>query len=94
MAKYCNSCGSEAVAIPFAVHENDMARLERNNKRLWIVVIILIAALIATNLAWILFEASEIDVDIDQDVDQQAESGGNIFVGGDSYGQTEGTYTH
>lgn len=91
MAKYCDGCKSSTAVIPFAVHEHDMTRLERDNKRLWLVVIILIAALIATNMAWIVYEASEVTVDIDQDVDQQAESGNNIFVGGDSYGHSEST---
>ena len=39
----CNRC---------AVH----ARQERANRRLWIVCIILIIALVATNVAWIMYE--------------------------------------
>lgn len=89
MAKYCNGCGAETALIPFAVHENDMARSERNNRRLWIVVLVLIAALIISNLAWIVYESQMTDIDIDQEVEQQAENGGNIVVGGDYYGEAD-----
>ena len=34
-----------------AWHEGDMARMERANKRLWVVIIILIIALIGSNAA-------------------------------------------
>ena len=40
--------------VPFIVHEGDMARQERTIKRLWIVAIATLAALISTNAAWVL----------------------------------------
>ena len=40
----CNRCGG-APDVPFFVHEGEMARLERANRRLWVAVVILAAAL-------------------------------------------------
>ena len=36
---------NEVVMIPFVAHESAMNRMERANKRLWIVIIILIIAI-------------------------------------------------
>ena len=59
MAKTCNSCGTEKqnVNVPYVVHESAMARSERNSKRMWIVILVLILALIGTNLAWIIYNS-------------------------------------
>ena len=67
--KTCDTCNAEKTSIPYVVHEATVTRLERINTRLWIVVLILIFALIASNLAWIIyekqFEAIESDTIID-----------------------------
>lgn len=89
MAKTCNNCNTANTSIPLAAHELDMARGERANRRLWIVVIVLIVAALASNLAWVIYETQYTDVDIDQEVEQQAETGNNVFIGGDSYGEAE-----
>lgn len=75
--------------VPYIMHEADMARMERANKRLWIVVIILIAALLGTNAAWIVYESQYQTVDTTiQDVQQEADNQSiNNFIGGDSYGK-------
>lgn len=62
MAKTCNNCVGENVSVPYIVHESAMARSERHNKRLWIVILVLIGALIASNLAWIIYESQFEDV--------------------------------
>lgn len=36
-------------SVPYIVHEASMARMERQIKRLWITVIVLIVILVATN---------------------------------------------
>ena len=89
--KTCNNCGIENtnVNVPYVVHESAMARSERHNKRLWIVILVLIGALIASNLAWIIYENSFEDYIITQEVEQDADNGTNNFVGGDVYGETE-----
>ena len=96
MAKTCDNCISKGVAdfkdippVPFAAHEASLARSERHNKRLWIVILVLIVALLGTNLAWIIYENSFDDHVITQDVKQDADNGTNSFVGGDVYGEAE-----
>ena len=39
------------------MYETEMARSERNFKRLWVVVIILISLLVTTNLCWLAYES-------------------------------------
>ena len=92
MAKTCNNCNtieSQNVVVHYVAHESAMARSERHNKRLWIVILVLIVALIASNLAWIIYENSFDDCVITQDVEQDADNGTNNFVGGDVYGEAE-----
>ena len=60
MAKTCNNCNTTEnpnVVVPYVAHESAMARSERHNKRLWIVILVLIVALLGTNIAWIIYEA-------------------------------------
>ena len=92
MAKTCNNCNTTEnpnVVVPYVAHESAMARSERHNKRLWIVILVLIVALLGTNLAWIIYENSFDDYVITQDVEQDANNGTNNFVGGDVYGEAE-----
>ena len=96
MAKICDSCISKGAEnfkdmppVHFAAHESALARSERHNKRLWIVILVLIGALIGTNLSWIIYENSFDDYVITQEVEQDADNGTNNFVGGDVYGKTE-----
>lgn len=80
----CNSCKEKKKAaepVPYIVHESAMARQERTNKRLWIVVIILIAALILSNAAWVYYESQFADVETT--VTQDNKDGYNNFVGND-----------
>jgi hypothetical protein len=86
--------GKEPVNIPYIAHEADMARMERIVKRLWILLIISLAALIGTNVAWVVHESQFQAVDVTQEVEQQADGNGdNRFIGGDAYGTSEGDYT-
>lgn len=94
MSKTCNNCGAEKhgegqVIFTEYGYEAHEARHEREKKRLWTVILVLIAALLVTNFAWILYECSFEDYVITQEVEQDAESGNNSFVGGDYYGEAE-----
>lgn len=91
MAKTCNNCVTENknIVVPYAAHEIAIATSERHSKRLWIVILVLIVALLGTNLAWIIYENSFDDYVITQDVEQDAENGTNNFVGGNVYGEAE-----
>lgn len=95
MSKTCNNCGSENmnVNVPYVVHESAMARSERHNKRLWIVILVLIGALIASNLAWIIYANSYEDVVTTEEIVVDAEGDGvanyigqdgNIYNGEDN----------
>lgn len=88
--KKCNHCGTDKNPdnVPYIAHESAMARSERNSKRLWIIILVLIVALIGTNLAWIICENSFEDYVIaeEYDVEQDADGGGDnnsIINGGD-----------
>ena len=86
MAKTCNGCGTENlnVSVPYVVHESAMARSERHNKRLWIVILVLIGALIGTNLAWIIYENSFEGVITTEEIIVDAEDNGNDnYIGQD-----------
>jgi len=64
-----------------------MARQERTIKRLWIIVLVLIILLAATNGAWIYYESQFETAETVQDVWQEADGdGNNQFIGGDYNG--------
>lgn len=47
---------TERTNVPYIVLEGEMARAERREKRLWFVIVALIIALLATNIAWLVYE--------------------------------------
>lgn len=65
--------------IPYIAFESVTARQERTTKRLWVICIILIVALLATNGAWLYWESQWGDVVITQ----ENEDGYNNYVGND-----------
>ena len=85
MAKTCNNCGSEntKVNVPYVVHESAMARSERHNKRLWIIILVLIGALIASNLAWIIYNSQfeVVEETMEANVTQENDNGDNNYIG-------------
>ena len=73
-----------------AWHEGDMARMERANKRLWVVIIILIIALIGSNAAWIYYESQFEEISTQIEAEQETNDGGdNYVVGGYFYEPSE-----
>lgn len=64
-------CGKEDnnLTVPYVVHESEMARSERREKRLWVVVLVLIAALVVTNIGWLIYEAQFETIYWEQDGD-------------------------
>lgn len=90
----CETCKNKPAtpeSIPYIVHESAMARSERNVKRLWITILVLIAMLVGTNGAWIWFESQFEDIATTIEAEQDG-SGVNIVSGGDlDYGaESEG----
>ena len=99
MAKICDSCISKGAEnfkdmppVPFAAHEAALARSERNSKRMWIVILVLILALIGTNLAWIIYNSQFETIEESTVVEQENSNGDNNYIGNDgdiTYGKTE-----
>lgn len=84
----CENCKSksrkEPESVPYIVHEASMARMERQAKRLWIAVLLLIVMLVGTNAAWLYYESSFEDVVTTTTVESEQDGAGvNIFGGGD-----------
>lgn len=100
MAKTCDGCISKGMSdfkdmppVPFAALESALASSERHSKRLWIVILVLIGALIGTNLAWIVYENSFEDIVSTEEIIVDAEENGianyigqdgNIYNGEDN----------
>lgn len=92
----CESCkGKDSHApesVPYIVHESSMARMERQIKRLWITVLVLIVMLVSTNGAWIWYESQFSDIETTIEAEQDG-SGVNIVSGGDlEYGAESKDY--
>lgn len=82
----CETCKEERRVIaqtpkdvPYIAHESAVARLERVIKRLWVLALVLIILLAASNAAWLYYESSFEEIRIEQD----NESGYNNFIGND-----------
>ena len=94
MEKKCNICGTENKNsnVPFVVYQATAARQERQIKRMWIVILLLICALIGTNLAWIIYNSQFEIVEESVTVEQESDNGDNNYIGnnGDiTYGEAE-----
>lgn len=79
--KSCKENRQKLEPVPYIVHESAMARQERTIKRLWILLILVISLLVATNGAWIVYESQFTDEVIT--VDQESETGYNNYIGND-----------
>lgn len=88
----CDTCKEkqkQAEPIPFYAYESGMDQMSRANKRLWIVVIILILALIITNGAWVWYENQFEDV-VTETYTSESDDGGIAIVNRDgevNYGE-------
>ena len=70
------------------------ALAERTIKRLWIIILLLVVLLFGSNIAWSVYLQQFQTVTVTQEVEQDADSGSNNFVGGDYIGSTEGNNYH
>ena len=43
----------EKITVPYIVHESAMARAERQQKRLWIALIVAVVMITLSNIAWL-----------------------------------------
>ena len=72
----------ETVAIPYYVHEGEMSRMERVNKRLWLALLIIFLAFVGTNVGWIVYENQFVDV-VTTDYSADAEDNGTAIINGE-----------
>lgn len=81
--------GLENQTVSGIIHELDMAKMERANKRQMILSIILLAALILSNLFWVIRDSAYVDIvetTIEAEQTAEATDGGNAITnanGGD-----------
>lgn len=78
------------VQIPYFTHEADMERLERANKRSFVLILILIVALVGSNLAWIIYENQFVDEVTTITQSGEADGNGTILLNNDgeiNYGE-------
>ncbi len=89
MAQNCNNCKKEneemtMVTMSGANWEKNEERHSREKKRLWITILVLIGALVASNLAWIIYENSFDDVITTEEIIVDADDNGNAnYIGQD-----------
>lgn len=82
--KSCKENRQNVEPVPYIVHESAMARQERTIKRLWILLILVISMLVATNGAWLWWESQWETVETTTiEAEQESENGSNYAVGGD-----------
>lgn len=80
----CKSCKGNREQIPYIVHEGAMSRMERVNKRLIAIIVLLIVLLVGSNIAWLIYESKYQDICIEAEQDGYSM---NIVGGGDiTYG--------
>lgn len=85
----------DILMIPFHSHEMDMDRAERANKRLWVIIIVLIVALIGTNAGWLYYESQFTEETISTEIDAQQDGDYNFVSGGDlNYGTASSDKTN
>ena len=94
MERICNNCktvsGEEKketinVTVPYMVHEEMVARQERQIKRMWIALIVAVALMFLTNMMWVGVFINSYDYSSEEIiVEQDAQDGGNNnYIGND-----------
>lgn len=73
----------DTAVIPYYAHEGEMNRMERSNKRLWIVIIILIVALLGTNAGWLVYESQFVEETVEMTYSAEADENSNAVINGE-----------
>lgn len=87
--KSCKENRQNVEPVPYIVHESAMARMERTIKRMWIVLILVICLLVATNGAWLWWESQWEDIYVEQEVETETGDAFVAGVGDVNYGESE-----
>lgn len=72
--------------VDYIIFESALARLERQNKRLFILCLVIFLAFVASNMAWVVYENQFEDTTVTQEVDT-GEGNANVIGVGDYYGE-------
>lgn len=81
--KSCKEHNNPKEPIPYLAYESTMVRMERTIKRLWIILIIIVTMLVATNAFWIWQESQYEDVvTTTESYTAQSDNGGNAIISG------------
>ena len=86
----CKSCKGNREQIPYIVHEGAMSRMERVNKRLIAIIVLLIVLLVGSNIAWLIYESKYQDICVEAEQDGygvKIVGGGDITYGPESDNQ-------
>ncbi len=84
MNNKCLTCSRNVNGtVPFAALENERAQNNVDKRRHFIIIIILIALLFGTNLAWIIYESQMEVVTTSYEITQENEDGYNNYIGND-----------
>ena len=67
--KKCNNCGTNSTpaSVPYVAHESDMARSEREKKKLWIALIVAITIIFAQFAGFVWYESQFETISYEQD---------------------------
>lgn len=87
--KTCKENRQNVEPVPYIVHESAMARQERTIKRLWILLILVISLLVATNGAWIWYESQFVEESVWQEVDTGEGDAFIAGIGDVNYGESQ-----
>ena len=71
------------VSIPYFVHEGEMSRLERLNKRWFIAFLISIIMLFVTNAGWIVYESQFETVQVSQEASSETGDSTTLLTTGE-----------
>lgn len=76
----CNSCHENRSVVSYIAFESALLRLERANRRLWVIVLLLVVLLFGSNAAWVYYESQFEDevTTVTQEVD--AADGGSATI--------------
>lgn len=85
--KTCKENRQNVEPVPYIVHESAMARQERTIKRLWVLLILVISLLVATNGAWIWYESQFAEESVWQEVDTGEGDAYIAGIGDVNYGE-------
>ena len=93
--KTCNNCTPTDVnvSVPYVVHEAEVSRQERQIKRMWIALIVLIGLFFVSNMAWLIYESQFETISYEQDGEgvNNVNLGeqGDVINGAESENQTQ-----